>query len=58
MDQKQAFINGLPLLEVEARRLGLFITARAINNVVRASGWELAGDTEKAAKYAPDTDSV
>lgn len=31
---------------------GLPITARAHHSAVRAIGWELAGDTKKAAEYA------
>lgn len=51
--KRREFIQKLPLIQYEAEALGLYITGRAINNAVKASGWELAGDTKKAAAYAP-----
>jgi hypothetical protein len=50
---RRLFILNLPRVQIEAMQLGLFITARAINNAVKAAGWEAAGDTAKAATYAP-----
>jgi hypothetical protein len=55
---RREFLQNLPLLHAEAMRLGLFVTGRAIHNAVKASGWEVAGDTTKAAKYAPDLDGI
>jgi hypothetical protein len=49
-------LRELPLLENLAMRAGLHITCRAIQNAVRASGWEAAGDTERANYYAPNTE--
>lgn len=37
----------------EAIRLGLYITARALDNSIKAVGWEQAGDITKTASYAP-----
>ena len=48
------FLAKLPLLHSEAVRLGLFVTARAIHNAVKSSGWEAAGNIERAATYAPN----
>lgn len=36
-------------LEVAASKIGLHITARALNNAKNAAGWEAAGNVEKAA---------
>ena len=55
---RRKFLQNLPLVRAEAIRLNLFITARAIHNAVKASGWEVTGDTTKAAKYAPNFESV
>lgn len=52
------FLARLPLLHAEAVRIGLYITARALHNAVKASGWEVAGETEKAASYAPDLEKT
>lgn len=40
----------LTLLNHEAHYLGLHITGHAINRAVKAIGWEIAGDRDKAAK--------
>ena len=53
-EERRAFIQSLPLIHAEAVRLGLYITGRALHNAVKASGWEVSGDTSKAAVYAPD----
>lgn len=37
----------------EAMRLGLYVTVRALDNVVKTTGWEQAGNITKAASYAP-----
>jgi len=44
----------LEMTSMQARLIhaNLPITARAMHNAVRAVGWELAGDTEKAARHA------
>lgn len=56
--EQRDFLARLPLLHAEAVRLNLFITGRAIHNAVKASGWEVTGNTAKAAKYAPDLEGV
>lgn len=48
-------LRELPLLENKAMRAGLHITCRAIQNAVRCSGWEAAGEPAKATKYTPNT---
>ena len=50
----QAFISDLTLLQQRAVALDMPITARALHDAVRASGWELAGETAVAAKFASD----
>lgn len=50
--QRRDFTMRLTGMQAEALRLGLPITARALHNgPIRAVGWEMAGDTEKAASY-------
>lgn len=49
--EREAFLQRLPLVMVEAQRLGLVITGRALHDAVRASGWEYAGNTTKAAEF-------
>ena len=48
-----AFNMKLLNLRNEAMNLGLLVTARAIDNAVKAVGWEQAGEITKAASYAP-----
>lgn len=55
---RREFLHNLPLIHAEAVRLGLYITGRALHNAVKASGWEVSGDTSKAAKYAPDLEGI
>lgn len=51
-DQRHEFAGRLAAMQAEALRLGLPITARALHNgAVRAIGWEMAGNFEKAASY-------
>lgn len=46
------FAAKLGAMQAEAMELGLPITARALHNgAIRAAGWEMAGETEKAASY-------
>lgn len=48
------FLSKLTLIHAEAMQLGLHVTARALHNAVKASGWEAAGDIVKAGLYAPN----
>lgn len=49
-DQQSQFINKVLVLRDEAMRLGLPITYRAMGAAVKAVGWELAGEPDKAIK--------
>lgn len=52
MAQRRDFATRLGAMQAEALRMGLPITARALHNgAIRAIGWEIAGDLEKAASY-------
>ena len=55
---QREFLHSLPLVHAKAMEIGLLITARALHNAVKASGWEVTGNTKKAAKYAPDLEGV
>lgn len=57
-DLTHELLRELPLMENKAMRAGLHITTRAIQNAVRASGWEAAGESAKAVVYAPNTDGL
>ena len=46
-----AFASKLNLIRSEACALGLPITAQALHDAVRAIGWEIAGQTEEAARF-------
>jgi hypothetical protein len=48
---KGDFVDEIQAMETRAYRLGLIITARALNQAMNAAGWELAGD-EMAASLA------
>lgn len=50
--QRAQFMLLLQEMEDRARKLGLPITAGAINNAKNAAGWELADDHERAGKAA------
>lgn len=39
-------------IEDRAHRLGVHVTGRALNRAKNALGWEIAGETDKAAKAA------
>jgi len=47
--KQHAFVLRLTGMMAEATRIGLPITGRALHQAVRAVGWELADDLEKAA---------
>lgn len=42
----------LDTMEGDARRAGLFVTARALNNAKNAAGWEASGDVLAAGAAA------
>lgn len=53
--ERRNFAIKLGAMQAEALRLGLPITARALHNgAIRAIGWEMAGDLEKANSYVVD----
>ncbi len=47
-----ALVNDIQALESRAQKLGMYITARGLNNAKNAFGWELAGDVARAANAA------
>ena len=49
-EQRSQFINKVLALRDEAMRLGLPITCRAMGAAVKAVGWELAGEPDKAIR--------
>lgn len=53
-DKKAAdmMIRDIQALESRAHRLGLHVTAHALNNAKNAIGWELAGNIEAAGMAA------
>ncbi len=51
-------ILDIQALENRAHRLGLHATAHALNSAKNASGWEIAGEPEKAGMAARGDDRV
>lgn len=51
-DAARLLVLDIQAMQSRAHRLGLPITARALNNAMNASGWEQAGDFLQAAKAA------
>lgn len=51
-NQRRDFVVRLVAMQAEALQLGLPVTARALyNGPIRAVGWELAGDINKAVRH-------
>lgn len=46
----QSLCADIDACQREAFRLGLQVTGHALNNAKNASGWEMTGDIENAAK--------
>jgi hypothetical protein len=49
----EGLIGDLQLLEGRAHRLGMHVTAHALNRAKNAAGWELAGDVEQCRESVP-----
>lgn len=47
-----ALVQEIEEMERRADRLGLIVTARALNNAKNAAGWEMVGDRLAAGKAA------
>lgn len=48
----QMLLQELQEIETRAHRLGLHVTAHALNRAKNALGWEIAGNVEEAGKAA------
>jgi hypothetical protein len=52
--QRMDFARRLAAMQAEAGALGLSITARALHSgPIQCVGWEISGETEKAAQCVP-----
>ncbi|HEX5244078.1 MAG TPA: hypothetical protein VFW23_12510 [Tepidisphaeraceae bacterium] len=47
-------LRDLQDIQSRAHRLGMHVTAHALNRAMNALGWEIAGDVEKAGKASRD----
>lgn len=48
-DRPDRLIADIEALEQRAHKLGMTLTAQALNRAKNATGWSLAGDPDKAA---------